>query len=748
MSSNPKSALSELMNNAHFQRAFNAIKHGSLQDIIPFQDIWIFEDGTLKVDNVKLIDGVKNKKQQATVSAKGTLYLTATHLIFVDSSAKKEIWILHMHIGSICKQPLSPNGCPLVIRCKTFQVVTFIIPKERDCHDVYSSLLKLSQPAEYSQLFAFHFTPSNDLANESKESSWEVFDLEKDYDRMGIKDSNWFRYDQTINYALCDTYPRFIYMPKGVSKTLITGTSKFRSKGRLPVLSYLHEKSSAAICRCAQPLSGLTARCNEDEEFLQCIISSNKNSSYMFVVDNRPMINALANRAKGKGYENESNYQNIKFHFAGIENIHVMRNSLNNLREACEKRDLSMTSWIKALKDSGWLKHIKDILDAAIFVVDAIKSGTSVLVHCSDGWDRTSQTTSLASIMLDPYYRTIEGFQILILKEWLSFGHKFSERCGHLSTTDSNEVSPVFSQFLDCVWQLTHQFPKAFQFNERLLFELHDHIYSCQFGNFIGNCEKDRLDLRLRENTYSLWSELRGKFNDFLNPFYERDEESHTDLRILKPDTSPSLIRFWRSMYQRWDFGIQPRENVADTVNALKEHIFSLKEHTKLLETRIGTLCNLLNKEEEKIKDSISMISSSESMDFSTLQILDESISGPATPSLTSPDESESGFEESSFIHSSSLECLQVGNLINELRSVAVDWRSLRSTQCFSCTAPLYHNNKKNHCWRCGSLFCERCIGRAHSLPGHIRPIAVPVCKTCSRQLGQAKTLSESSSMG
>lgn len=30
-------------------------------------------------------------------------------------------------------------------------------------------------------------------------------------------------------------------------------------------------------------------------------------------------------------------------------------------------------------------------------------------------------------------------------------------------------------------------------------------------------------------------------------------------------------------MYQRWDFGIQPRENVADTVNALKEHIFSLK---------------------------------------------------------------------------------------------------------------------------------------------------------------------------
>lgn len=44
-------------------------------------------------------------------------------------------------------------------------------------------------------------------------------------------------------------------------------------------------------------------------------------------------LNAMANRAAGKGYENEGNYANIRFRFIGIENIHVMRSSLQKLLE-------------------------------------------------------------------------------------------------------------------------------------------------------------------------------------------------------------------------------------------------------------------------------------------------------------------------------------------------------------------------------------------------------------------------------
>ena len=40
---------------------------------------------------------------------------------------------------------------------------------------------------------------------------------------------------------------------------------------------------------------------------------------------------------------------------------------------------------------------------------------SSVLVHCTDGWDRTAQLTALAMLMLDPFYRTIQGFQVRII---------------------------------------------------------------------------------------------------------------------------------------------------------------------------------------------------------------------------------------------------------------------------------------------------------------------------------------------
>ena len=39
-------------------------------------------------------------------------------------------------------------------------------------------------------------------------------------------------------YALCDTYPRVLFVPSDVSDDSMFGAAKFRSKGRVPVLTY------------------------------------------------------------------------------------------------------------------------------------------------------------------------------------------------------------------------------------------------------------------------------------------------------------------------------------------------------------------------------------------------------------------------------------------------------------------------------------------------------------------------------
>ncbi|XP_066146115.1 myotubularin-related protein 8 isoform X2 [Euwallacea fornicatus] len=671
---------------------------------------------TPKVENVRMLD------RYSKTSSQGTLYLTATHLIFVDPEAKKETWVPHMHIASLEKLPLTTTGSPLLIRTKTFLSVTFVIPKERDCHDIYVTLQQLSQPSNIEDLYCFTYT-SDEIP---KNVGWNFFDLQSEYQRMGVPNDQWALTKLNEDYELCDTYPGYLYVPASATKTTLRGSSGFRSKGRLPVLSYLHH-NKASISRCSQPLSGFSARCVEDEKMLNHVLRTNPNATFMYVVDTRPKINAMANRAAGKGYENEAFYENIKFHFLGVENIHVMRNSLLKVVETCEQKNPTMNSFLSGLESSGWVRHIKSILDTSLFIAEALEEGISVVVHCSDGWDRTAQVCSIATLILDPYYRSISGYQALIEKDWLAFGHKFSDRCGHIQT-ESKEISPVFTQLLDATWQLMQQFPCTFQFNENFLLTIHDHVHSCQYGTFVGNCEKDRVDLRLSERTYSLWGFMANHLDEYLNPLYDPNETP----RVLSPQLIPQNIRFWRGMYYRFESGVHPREPVAELLLATSDHSFSLDDHVKYLAKRITSVKNLISKtmEKKKSKPNKELLCDNVHLDNKLLY-------EKANKELKNADH-DHPLKSETLSGGGKNDLPKMDELSKELESVAVDWKAMRNTTECSCSSAFDHLSKKNHCRKCGDIFCVRCITKQVTLPGHNTQKLVPVCKPCFDALGNS----------
>ncbi|KAK6637361.1 hypothetical protein RUM44_007777 [Polyplax serrata] len=672
---------------------------------------------TPKVENVQMLNKYNNK-----LSSIGTLYLTATHLIFVDPDCRKETWILHNHIANVDKQPLTTTGSPLLIRCKTFQSVTFVIPKERDCYDIFLTLSQLSKPVNINDLYCFHYTSSTE--DIPKSAGWNFFDLQSEYQRMRVPNDAWSATDLNKNFELCDTYPRYLWVPSSATPEMLTGSSNFRSKGRLPVLSYLH-KNKAVICRCSQPLSGFSGRCPKDESMLNSILRTNPNASYMYVVDTRPKINAMANRATGKGYENEMFYENIKFHFLGIENIHVMRSSLSKLIETCELKSPTMSNFLRGLESSGWLKHIQSILETSLFIAQAVESGVSVVVHCSDGWDRTAQVCSIASLLLDPYYRTINGYQALIEKDWLAFGHKFSDRFGHLNG-DSKEISPILTQFIDATWQIWSAFPRCFQFNEKFLLTIHDHATSCQFGTFVGNCEKERIDLRLSEKTFSLWGYMANHVSEYLNPLFHPEE----NCEFLILNTASQNIRFWRDMYCRFESGVHPREPLNDILLATMDHSTSMREHIKHLQQRIAQLRKLTGNTENIDSDLDLNKNSAGEKNEDLENDLKNSLKVSETVKKVSV---KPEIENCDLPINQKSDGIRLTDemLKNEIESVALDWKTLRNIVECKCTTPFDYSTRKNHCWKCGDVFCTRCIDKMAPLPGLSLKRPVPVCRQC-----------------
>lgn len=479
------------------------------------------------------------------------------------------------------------NAYGIEVTCKDMRTIKLAFRAEgHSRRKIFEALTQFAFPLSNDGiLFAYVFQGHPRAGNDG----WRVYQPEVEYQRQGLP-SSWRLSRINDAYTVAPTYPAVLGVPASMPDDALTRVALFRSKGRLPALSWVSNRNGASITRCSQPKVGVASkRSVDDETLIAAIIAATPSEQpRLAILDARPRANAVANQAKGYGSESEANYPNTELAFLNIHNIHVMRESLRKIREICFGV-VDDGKWFGDLESTGWLKHIKLVLSGSLNVVENIERGVSVLVHCSDGWDRTGQLCGISMLCLDPFYRTIRGFMVLVEKEWLSFGHKFALRIGHGYDNPSDEQrSPIFVQFIDCVWQLTQQYPCSFEFNSAFLIEILDHLFSCLYGTFLTSCEMDRMRGELPSKTKSLWDAINMNLGKYTNSFYTTDPNESP--KVLYPLASLRKIALWTEYYLRWNPAIKPKESVEAKTKALQELNDKLQAQLAVLSEEVRRL--------------------------------------------------------------------------------------------------------------------------------------------------------------
>ncbi|CAA6660745.1 unnamed protein product [Spirodela intermedia] len=552
---------------------------------------------------------------------------------------------------------------------KDMRIIVFgFRPRTKQRRLVFDALLRCTRPAQLWDLYAFTCGPSKFKTQNPGCASVHPLSHMVEDGSFSVSNKWWRISAVNSSYTMCSTYPFALIIPKCISDDEIRLASSFRARCRLPVISWCHPGTGAVIARSSQPLVGLVVntRSNADEKLVAALCSEVsdelKPRRKFYIADARPRKNALANSAMGGGSESSSNYFQSEVVFFGIDNIHAMRDSLSRLRDYLDTHGTtssdgmssflrnggwtwgggnlsSMSASVSNLEDSGWLIHVQSVLAGSAWIAARVAlESASVLVHCSDGWDRTTQLVSLASLLLDPYYRTFKGFQALVEKDWLAFGHPFSERTGlpnsprssvtpemsrqsssgNVATSPmrissgsgstsssvshsqtSSNVSPIFLQWVDCVSQLLRMYPCAFEFSSTFLVDFLDCVLSCRFGNFLCNSEKERHQFGVFDACGCMWMYLAGLrasgdgFHEHSNPFYDPDKHACP----LLPPAAALAPTLWPQFHLRWSC---PSE----------AHAGELEAQVRILNKRYADIGKARSRAEEKVSDLRSSVES------------------------------------------------------------------------------------------------------------------------------------------
>ncbi|KAM4872724.1 myotubularin-related protein 9-like isoform 2-T2 [Thomomys bottae] len=464
---------------------------------------------------------------------RGTLCVTGHHLLLSPGpQSTPDLWLLLLRSVDAVEKRVAGDSGTITLRCKDLRVLQLDIEGVETTLDIARSIegLRLGD--------AWHFHPP-----------------EQYYKRVARETTAWRLCEVNQDFGLCPSYPRAVIVPRAVDDDALARSARFRQGGRFPVLSYHHAPTRTVLLRSSQPLAGpQQKRCAEDEELLRAVLACAHPGAQGLIIDTRS--DQAAKQTRG-GTEAKAAYPGWRRLHRPLERGRPLQESFVRLVKACGDTEQSMDLWLSRLESCHWLAHVKEALTTACLAAQGMeREGACILVHGTEGTDNTLLVTSLAQLILDPLSRTMTGFQELVEREWIQAGHPFQLRCAHsaFSHARPKHEAPTFLLFLDCVWQLSRQFPLSLEFGEGLLLTLFEHAYASPFGTFLCNNEKERCLCEVRTRTHSLWSALNQpkEQRKLRNPLYTLNPLT------IWPSVEPQSLRLWQGLFLRWN---RPRDS-------------------------------------------------------------------------------------------------------------------------------------------------------------------------------------------
>ena len=457
----------------------------------------------------------------------GHLYISNYRLLYhYSSKIEGTLFELPLNtIHSIRRQKKDSED--FVIEGKNLTTYHFQFPSPEDCQRVMDKITEII-PTSINQLFTFTYR----LFFESKvQVRSSLNNPASEYERQGVKiGEHWRMYSHKESVS----YPRQVLIPTSLED--LSDFSKTYSEHRFPTLVYKDSKTGACILLSSKQISNTPS----SSPIVSSSIGRNSLGDSIGFVDEEPDLITLIKDMQPKGIleiitclrptdlckANFSQKNRKMLTFTDVSSIYP------TLQDCLLFNDMERAK--PAIKE--WTLSLSEVILSTSSTVVNFQRGKSILLE-DDGTDHFG-TIGRILIIIDPYYRTIEGFQTLIEHVWIRFGYKFSD-----ASNNASKRAP-FIHFIDSVYQIFLQFPSCFEFNEAFLIELLNSTFSGCYGTFISNTEREAF--QMLPISVSVWSYLSAENARFINPLY-----CCKDKTPLIPDTSTKKIVFWSGYFSQ-----------------------------------------------------------------------------------------------------------------------------------------------------------------------------------------------------